>query len=39
MNLKEDAYNAAKQLIEIANLQEGDLFLVGCSTILIEPLY
>ncbi len=32
MNLKEDAYNAAKQLIEIANLQEGDLFLVGCST-------
>lgn len=32
MNLKEDAYSAAKQLIEIANLQEGDLFLVGCST-------
>ncbi len=32
MNLKEEAYSAAKQLLDIANLQEGDLFLVGCST-------
>lgn len=32
MTLKEESYSAAKQLIEIANLQEGDLFLVGCST-------
>lgn len=32
MNLKEQAYHAAKQLLEIANLEEGDLLLVGCST-------
>jgi len=32
MGLKKEAYNAAKELLEIANLQEGELLVVGCST-------
>ena len=30
--LKEDAYNAAAELIKIAKLEEGDILVVGCST-------
>lgn len=32
MNLYEKSYTAAKELIEIAKLEEGDLLVVGCST-------
>lgn len=32
MNLYEESYTAAKELIEIAKLEEGDLLVVGCST-------
>lgn len=28
----EEAYRAAKELLEIANMKEGQLFVVGCST-------
>ena len=28
----EEAYRAAKELIEAAGLEEGDLLVVGCST-------
>lgn len=28
----EEAYRAAKEILEIARLEEGDLFVVGCST-------
>lgn len=28
----EEAYRAAKEIMEIAKLEEGDLFVVGCST-------
>lgn len=28
----EEAYRAAKELLELANLEEKDLFVVGCST-------
>lgn len=28
----EEAYRAAKEILEIADLSEGDLFVVGCST-------
>lgn len=28
----EEAYRAAKELLEVAGLEEGDLFVVGCST-------
>ena len=27
-----EAYNAAKEILEAAGLEEGDLFVVGCST-------
>lgn len=32
MNLKEQAYNAAKEIIEIAGLKKGQILAVGCST-------
>lgn len=32
MSLREDAYKATKELIEIAGLEEGDMLVVGCST-------
>lgn len=32
MNLKEQAYNAAKEIIEIAGLKKGQILVVGCST-------
>jgi len=28
----EEAYRAAKEILEVAKLEEGDLFVVGCST-------
>lgn len=31
-NLEQDAYEAACELLEIANLKAGSLFVVGCST-------
>ena len=30
--LAKDAYEAAKELLEKARVEEGDLFVVGCST-------
>lgn len=27
-----EAYSAARELLEIAGLKEGDIFVVGCST-------
>lgn len=30
--LAKDVYNATKELLEIAKTEEGDLFVVGCST-------
>lgn len=32
MDYKKQAYNAAKEIIEIANLKEGQILVVGCST-------
>ncbi|MBQ2286514.1 MAG: TIGR01440 family protein [Acutalibacteraceae bacterium] len=32
MNFKEQAYNAAKEIIEIAKLKKGQILVVGCST-------
>ena len=32
MGLREDAYRAAKELIEAASLEKGSLLVVGCST-------
>lgn len=32
MNLKEQAYNAAKEIIEIAGLKKEQILVVGCST-------
>lgn len=32
MDIREDAYNATKELIEVAGLEKGDLLVVGCST-------
>ena len=32
MSLREDAYQAAKELIGKANLEKGELLVVGCST-------
>ena len=31
-NLKEQAYNAALEIIETAGLKEGQVLVVGCST-------
>lgn len=31
-NLKEQAYNAASEIIEVAGLKKGQLLVVGCST-------
>ena len=30
--ISSEAYNAAREILEIAKLEEGDLFVVGCST-------
>lgn len=30
--LRQDAYEAASEILEIANLKQGNLFVVGCST-------
>ena len=32
MSLREESYKAAKELIEKANLEKGELLVVGCST-------
>ena len=32
MDYKKQAYNAAKEIIEIANLKAGQILVVGCST-------
>lgn len=32
MDYKKQAYNAAKEIIEIANLKSGQILVVGCST-------
>ncbi|MBQ7411468.1 MAG: TIGR01440 family protein [Clostridia bacterium] len=32
MTIKEQCINATKELVEIAKLQAGDIFVVGCST-------
>ncbi|MBQ0058548.1 MAG: TIGR01440 family protein [Lachnospiraceae bacterium] len=32
MSLYDEAYNATKELLEIAKVEEGDLLVVGCST-------
>lgn len=32
MNVREEARNAVSELIEIAKLKKGDIFVVGCST-------
>lgn len=32
MSLKEESYQAAKELLEIANTNPGDILVVGCST-------
>ena len=32
MNVREEAKNAVSELIEIAKLKKGDIFVVGCST-------
>lgn len=32
MNLYEESYNAAKELLEIAGTSEGEVLIVGCST-------
>ena len=31
-NLKEQAYNAAREIIEVAGLKKGQILVVGCST-------
>ncbi len=31
-NIEDEAYDAAKQILEIAGLKQGELFVVGCST-------
>ena len=31
-NLKTEAYNSALEIIEIANLKEKDILVIGCST-------
>ena len=30
--IKDEAYTAAKEILEKAKLEKGDLFVVGCST-------
>lgn len=32
LNLYDEGYNATKELIELAKLEEGDILVVGCST-------
>ncbi len=32
MSLREDAYKATKELIELAGMEEGEMLVVGCST-------
>lgn len=32
MSLREESYNATKELLDIAGTQEGDVLVVGCST-------